>query len=906
MSRERDGNPRRTGDWITIIRKRHPGGDERQRYINRPGQVFTIFVEDIPDYSVATDVAIQKANGIWINDKELKVKVATFVRRHDRHLGGSNNRAGRLQGRSLVDKCSPGVQDQHLGRQNQSFESRSVIRRSKKQWIQTTDGQNMFSSDRRSFTEVVNKGSNLREGRTVVRRPNDHRFQNVDGQDMHPIGRRPYFEGANKGRMRGMEPMTVKVHSIGNGWLYRSVVATLLDQRAPEYLLENFIQQNDGDTTVRRMGNKQALLTFLTKEKMELFIDNHNKLGSSWFSSIRPWSVDLVSNFGREVWLSCYGVPIHAWNTSTFLAIGQCWGEVKIYTTHALSINHQMNLVVGLVSFNIRVAEEQAIFISNSDFKCQCLCHKLDKNRDDGDKSSTGDDAITVSVESNGNNLPISPNNTLRNDGPLLEQNHSGSNGGIDDPVAERSPVSRSGREGDVDDGRDDRIEVVEGGPSVPCINDACLGSCGQRLYGENSTHRDNDGIRSAETVPLIVTQNEVEKELLGREDREDRGPATNCQQIVDNLASFRPILESPYRISEGDKDGNTSSPSRVNPSACDERAMDARSDGQTQQIMMEIGDAGIMDNSVRHSGVIPDLNLNFSNSEGEPSTSSDQLGQIGGVGQTLIPSFAAQRATHDNQPNAISCASIEAALLTTPNLPFVEIFSSQVGVQTRQARKRERVERSTVLPPAATLNRKGSKRAPNSKKMMTLRASAGSLARTWQLRILNELFSVIGKAPALRGREDELWWNGDSSGRFFIKDLYDRSVSGGPKLETAGLVKIWACAAPEKGQATLCTFCMEEEESGIHLFVQCRLSRSVWMAMLQCYGIFEMEGTVRNDDEEVQWLPKAVCAPQGGDSIFLGDMGLELGFRYRVRLVSVAEFMGVGGALFDLGWWFF
>ncbi|GAB2290013.1 hypothetical protein Dimus_024310 [Dionaea muscipula] len=35
-------------------------------------------------------------------------------------------------------------------------------------------------------------------------------------------------------------------------------------------------------------------------------------------------------SFGREVWLSFYGVPIHAWNVSTFCSIGNVWGEVVL------------------------------------------------------------------------------------------------------------------------------------------------------------------------------------------------------------------------------------------------------------------------------------------------------------------------------------------------------------------------------------------------------------------------------------------------------------------------------------------------------------------------------------------------------------------------------------------------
>ncbi|GAB2270563.1 hypothetical protein Dimus_005451 [Dionaea muscipula] len=131
---------------------------------------------------------------------------------------------------------------------------------------------------------------------------------------MYPNGGRSFVEVVKKGNKMGTEPLTVRVHSIGNGWFYRIAVAKFGNHRASEHLMENFVQQSDRDILVRRMGDNQALLTFSTKEKMEIFIDNHNKAGSHWFSSVSPWSVDLISGFGREVWLSRYGVPIHAWN----------------------------------------------------------------------------------------------------------------------------------------------------------------------------------------------------------------------------------------------------------------------------------------------------------------------------------------------------------------------------------------------------------------------------------------------------------------------------------------------------------------------------------------------------------------------------------------------------------------
>ncbi|GAB2267859.1 hypothetical protein Dimus_002835, partial [Dionaea muscipula] len=109
-----------------------------------------------------------------------------------------------------------------------------------------------------------------------------------------------------------------------------------------------------------------------------------------WFSSIVPWSVGLVNNFRREVWLCCYGVPVHAWNMKTFDAIARNWGEViqfeedtingvhvdvgkvKIFTRHVGLINQSLILEVGSLSFSIRVEEEQSVHICNSCADCRC------------------------------------------------------------------------------------------------------------------------------------------------------------------------------------------------------------------------------------------------------------------------------------------------------------------------------------------------------------------------------------------------------------------------------------------------------------------------------------------------------------------------------------------------------
>ncbi|GAB2280736.1 hypothetical protein Dimus_015362 [Dionaea muscipula] len=120
----------------------------------------------------------------------------------------------------------------------------------------------------------------------------------------------------------------IKVHIIGNGWLYRSAVATFGEHPIPDSLFESFMKEVKGNPTVRRMGYNKVLLTFMLVEEMQSFVEEHTKQSSIWFNSVVPWSVKTECSYDREVWLTCYGVPVHAWNVSTFCSIGQFWGEV--------------------------------------------------------------------------------------------------------------------------------------------------------------------------------------------------------------------------------------------------------------------------------------------------------------------------------------------------------------------------------------------------------------------------------------------------------------------------------------------------------------------------------------------------------------------------------------------------
>ncbi|GAB2284497.1 hypothetical protein Dimus_018951 [Dionaea muscipula] len=87
---------------------------------------------------------------------------------------------------------------------------------------------------------------------------------------------------------------TIKVHSVGNGWLYRSVVATFADHRSTEFMFESLTKDAMGNFMVRRMGNKKILITFASESEMRWFIDKHNNQRLYWFTTVEPWSVRVA------------------------------------------------------------------------------------------------------------------------------------------------------------------------------------------------------------------------------------------------------------------------------------------------------------------------------------------------------------------------------------------------------------------------------------------------------------------------------------------------------------------------------------------------------------------------------------------------------------------------------------
>lgn len=122
--------------------------------------------------------------------------------------------------------------------------------------------------------------------------------------------------------------MVFALEEDGIDWLNRSVVGRLLSFCDVNSLQNLFISNEICDAHIRSLGGLNVLITFESKELMEDLLKDKNNCLPKWFSwSVEVWQYQRIKP-SRCVWISCFGVPINAWNNNTFINIGNLWGEV--------------------------------------------------------------------------------------------------------------------------------------------------------------------------------------------------------------------------------------------------------------------------------------------------------------------------------------------------------------------------------------------------------------------------------------------------------------------------------------------------------------------------------------------------------------------------------------------------
>ena len=204
---------------------------------------------------------------------------------------------------------------------------------------------------------------------------------------------------------------------VGNGWLYRSVIAKLSSTQSVVRIQDQLRNLGHVHVLVRHMGGDMVVLTFKDpKEKDTMFNEGKMSWLKEWFVESSKWENSKSNPCSRLVWLNCYGIPLHLWNYQTFSKIGRTWGEVimladetiknlsfavgKVFisTTTMDSINNVMELDYNGSLTQIRVMEEQLVV--NTVLRTDCACpgcqveaYSMHKSLDDSRLHKSMDDS---------------------------------------------------------------------------------------------------------------------------------------------------------------------------------------------------------------------------------------------------------------------------------------------------------------------------------------------------------------------------------------------------------------------------------------------------------------------------------------------------------------------------------
>lgn len=214
----------------------------------------------------AVDIAIAKANGLWIGKRRLMVERAAY----DRGF--------------VTPKTASNFWES--GKGNQKVANPSVL------------GVSKYGYQNKTYVNV-------------------------------PIqqGRNQSLEVPGKCMENGDNLYSINVQPIATEWLTRSVVVRLFNLSATELVRKAFTDFNFNDVLVRHLGGLDMIITFQSKEDRVLALNNSDV--TSWFKSIRPWNGEVAGK-SRLVWLKCRGMPLTAWSIQTFRRIGEIWGDFII------------------------------------------------------------------------------------------------------------------------------------------------------------------------------------------------------------------------------------------------------------------------------------------------------------------------------------------------------------------------------------------------------------------------------------------------------------------------------------------------------------------------------------------------------------------------------------------------
>ncbi|GAB2279760.1 hypothetical protein Dimus_014398 [Dionaea muscipula] len=213
-------------------------------------------------------MAVEKGNGLWIKDKQLKVTMA------------ASRRMRRPTQLPVLEKGD----------------------RSERVWLDGNGGQKIGE---------VGRGGHLDQG---VKRSYSSVVRGTQTLQMEP---------------RGPQYPVVTGDIGGVDWLQRSfnIVERALC-RKEGLNIDAFMQAFEFKIKMARLGKLKWLMVFDREEDFEQPKLKGKSWWARWFDSAQLWKEETQVDASRDVWLRCFGVPLQAYCVNTLMAIGYVWGEV--------------------------------------------------------------------------------------------------------------------------------------------------------------------------------------------------------------------------------------------------------------------------------------------------------------------------------------------------------------------------------------------------------------------------------------------------------------------------------------------------------------------------------------------------------------------------------------------------
>ncbi|KAH7848881.1 hypothetical protein Vadar_009687 [Vaccinium darrowii] len=141
-------------------------------------------------------------------------------------------------------------------------------------------------------------------------------------RNSYPTTYADILKGVSNGKAK-----LVEVKESGLDWLHMSAVGILNSYCDVNKLQDLFITNGIRDAHIRLLGGLNVLLSFDCSESLNSFLEDKDSVLPKWFSSVEAWANQSIKS-SRCVWIYCFGVPLNAWCSSTFINIGKLRGDV--------------------------------------------------------------------------------------------------------------------------------------------------------------------------------------------------------------------------------------------------------------------------------------------------------------------------------------------------------------------------------------------------------------------------------------------------------------------------------------------------------------------------------------------------------------------------------------------------